>query len=376
MDMTNTFTKLWGSAMLLCLACTVQAQIILTGVFEGPLGQNNGIRNEYPRGIEVFLSSDIDFSTEVYKIRINGNSSPFVIPTSLGSQEEGTFLYFTNDADYFIEFFGFPADVVASNFIAVNGSTTCTVEILDNNNVVLDIYGPGGTQGTFSNGWKYRLDDTQNVNGTFDETHWYGQHKYLQSCTTNNGNNMGCVGVPIGTYQLTVMPVELIEFKVNKQNDEAFIQWTTASEENNAYFEVQRAGADIRFETIASLEGQVNSTVLNTYQYADITPFEGMNYYRLVQVDVDGTTTVLPTRALDFTSKDKIICYPNPASDVLNLQGVQAGANYTVLNVTGLVLKTGLMSTDQITIDDLPAGMYYLQVQQGLDVTVKTFIKK
>ena len=134
-DMTNTFTKLWGSAMLLCLACTVQAQIILTGVFEGPLSPNNGSRNVYPRGIEVFLSSDIDFSTEVYKIRINGNSSPFVIPTSLGSQAEGTFLYFTNDADYFIEFFGFPADVVASNFVTVNGSTTCTVEILDNNNV-------------------------------------------------------------------------------------------------------------------------------------------------------------------------------------------------------------------------------------------------
>ena len=172
------------------------------------------------------------------------------------------------------------------------------------------------------------------------------------------------------------MPVELVEFKVNKQNDEAFIQWTTASEENNAYFEVQRAGADMRFETIASLEGQVNSTVLNTYQYADITPFEGMNYYRLVQVDLDGTTTVLPTRALDFTGKDNIICYPNPASDVLNIQGVKAGANYSILNVTGLVLKTGLMSTDQITIDELPAGMYMLQVQQGADVTVKSFIKE
>jgi hypothetical protein len=118
------------------------------------------------------------------------------------------------------------------------------------------------------------------------------------------------------------------------------------------------------------------TNLVSEYSLKDLNPLAGVNYYRLAQVDLDGTTTVLPTRALDFTSQDKIICYPNPASDVLNIQGVKAGATYTVLNVTGLVLKTGFMSTDQITIDDLPAGMYYLQVQQGADVTVKTFIKK
>ena len=350
--MTNTFTKLWGSAMLLCLACTVQAQVIITCTFAG---NNNGIGQNanIPNGIEIFATTDIP---DLSAYSIHSGVSSYTFPNII--VPAGEFLYFADNATHFYNFFGMNPDGVSSLFTRLNGNTSNDFIIEDSNQNSLD-YAPGDG---FQNGWAYRLDNTGPDSGGLITDNWDINSGALANC--NGGNNNCPNAFPIGTYQLTSMPVELVEFKVNKQNDEAFIQWTTASEENNAYFEVQRAGADMRFETIASLEGQVNSTVLNTYQYADITPFEGMNYYRLVQVDLDGTTTVLPTRALDFTSQDKIICYPNPASDVLNIQGVQKGATYTLRNVTGVLVQSGLFTGDQISITTLPVGMYWLSVQQ------------
>lgn len=360
MDMTNTFTKLWGSAMLLCLACTVQAQVIITGTFAGDNGQNASI----PNGIEIFAITDIS-DLSVYSI--HSGVANYTLPNI--SVQAGEFLYFTDNLNDFNTFFGFDPDGESTLFTRPNGNATYNFILKENNND-LD-YAPGNG---YQNGWAYRNDNTGPDSGGYIEANWNLANGALASCNTNNDN---CTTpFPIGTYQLTSMPVELVEFKVNKQNDEAFIQWTTASEENNAYFEVQRAGADLRFETIASQEGQINSTVLNTYQYADIAPFEGMNYYRLVQVDLDGTSTVLPTRSVDFTDQNDIVLYPNPTTDVLNIEGVQRGATYTLRNVTGVLVQSGLFTGNQISITTLPVGMYWLSVQQESTTITKPFVKK
>ena len=368
----NVFNSKLIGLLCITMCCNVQAQLVITAVYDGPL--NGG----HPRGIEIYVSQDIaDLSIYGLGSANNGGGTDgeeFTFPNV--SATTGDFIYVTegHPSNPFSDYFGFSPDYTSSA-MSINGDDA--IELFKDG-AVIDVYGDPSVNGTgtawdYHDGWAYRNNNTGPNGGNFVAANWtFSGTNALDGCNTNA--SCGSV-IPVGTFSL-ILPVDLLDFRVIKQADFAALSWITASEENNAYFDVQRAGLDMRFESISTVEGQLTTNLVSEYSFKDLNPLAGVNYYRLVQVDVDGTTTVLPTRALNFISDDNIICYPNPASDVLNIQGAKAGATYSVLNVTGLVLKTGFMSSDQIDIDDLPAGMYMLQVQQGVDVIVKSFIKK
>lgn len=91
-----------------------------------------------------------------------------------------------------------------------------------------------------------------------------------------------------GTIAGTItLPVELIEFKVESTNFGNLIEWTTLSEINNDYFEVQKSLDGKEFTTISTVTGSGNSIEINNYSYADNNK-EIQVYYRLKQVDFNG----------------------------------------------------------------------------------------
>ncbi|MCI5055949.1 MAG: T9SS type A sorting domain-containing protein [Flavobacteriales bacterium] len=103
--------------------------------------------------------------------------------------------------------------------------------------------------------------------------------------TVNSAGSSDIITIKLSN---NVLPVELFEFLVEKENNTHKLYWATASEINNDYFLVERAGTDLDFHQIGQTTGAGNSNELLDYSFTDEYPLEGINYYRLKQVDFDG----------------------------------------------------------------------------------------
>lgn len=173
------------------------------------------------------------------------------------------------------------------------------------------------------------------------------------------------------------LPVELTRFEVAAAGSDAQLSWTTASEKNNAYFEVQRSLMGEVFETIGKRTGRGSVLVKTDYAYTDAGAARLTThpiYYRLRQVDYDGQESFSPVRAVTFakTPQLAVALYPNPAhhTATLDLTGLPAGAAYQVqlLDLTGRVLRQqSLVGGEQHTlpVQQLPQGSYLVRINGG-----------
>lgn len=118
----------------------------------------------------------------------------------------------------------------------------------------------------------------------------------------------------------TSLPVELISFNAEIINDEIKVLWATASEINSSYYDILRSADRINFESIhTSAAAGYSNSILN-YYYVDKNPENGINYYKLVEYDFDGTTQESKIVAVKFSkSTNTISTYPNPTSNLCTL---------------------------------------------------------
>jgi hypothetical protein len=86
----------------------------------------------------------------------------------------------------------------------------------------------------------------------------------------------------------TPLPIELIEFRVHNTDSAVLINWTTATEKNNDHFEIEKSTDGEHFYKILDVKGAGNSNTVIKYSAYDKSPFVGISYYRLKQVDYDG----------------------------------------------------------------------------------------
>jgi hypothetical protein len=89
----------------------------------------------------------------------------------------------------------------------------------------------------------------------------------------------------------TPLPVKLLHFSIKQYNNTVELSWSTLSETNSDYFEIQKSKDATKWEVIGKVKGQGNSNLLTNYIYLDKNPYYDSNYYRLKQVDYDGNYT-------------------------------------------------------------------------------------
>ena len=161
------------------------------------------------------------------------------------------------------------------------------------------------------------------------------------------------------------------------------VSWATASEQNSAYFAVERSGDGRAFVEIGRVAAAGTSGQVHTYELLDRQPLVGVAYYRLRQVDVDGTATYSPVQALvlgNATAAGMHI-YPNPATAsattvMLDLLALPQGTyQASLLNTLGALVATAAVEGGQARAmalpATLPAGTYLVLVQgNGLRATL------
>ena len=191
----------------------------------------------------------------------------------------------------------------------------------------------------------------------------------VRTVDINGGTNTVPVTFTIGAYPL---PVELTAFTATAKNLDAVLAWTTASEKNSAYFDVERSLNGTDFVKIDQVLAQGTSTRAIDYTGLDagIGAKATAAYYRLKQVDLDGTSSYSPVRTVRFSKVVPVITlYPNPATSAtqLDLTALPTGSyQVSVLDATGrVVLYTTLQAgfTHALDLNTIASGTYTLLVR-------------
>ena len=176
------------------------------------------------------------------------------------------------------------------------------------------------------------------------------------------------------------LPVELTAFSAATAGADALLTWSTASEKNSDFFDVQVSTNGSEFRSVGRVSSKGNSSRQQHYRLTD-TQVARYNaavlYYRLRQVDLDGTATYSAVRTVALPVAGLTVqAYPVPArrtSVQLAVSGAAAGvASFTVTNALGqallsrqVTLSTGANSLELPEAAQWPRGVYVLRLTQG-----------
>jgi hypothetical protein len=183
------------------------------------------------------------------------------------------------------------------------------------------------------------------------------------------------------------LPVTLTSFTAVPQGKAVAVDWTTATELNNAGFEVQRSTNGLNFTTLAKITGAGNSQTANVYHYLDATPLATLAYYRLQQIDLDGKSVYSPVVAVQGTSRAlaTLSVYPNPTAERATLEWDASAASpvqWRLTNSLGQLVHTETLAaqaghnTQAIDLQPYAAGSYVLTVEAAGQVLGRTRVQK
>ncbi len=185
----------------------------------------------------------------------------------------------------------------------------------------------------------------------------------------------------IGIRNEGVLPITLVSFKADKINTGVKLAWLTAAEKNSAYFEVQKSSDGIAFTTLGRVEAAGNSSENKYYSLTDFIPANGINYYRLNQVDADGKAVLSQPIAINFDLNEdaKITVYPNPAINELHFTGLKSNATVSLFNTDGRIVFSNKLINNTLQIPiSVKSGLYIMSVKgsDGVFTTLKVSIAK
>jgi hypothetical protein len=208
------------------------------------------------------------------------------------------------------------------------------------------------------------------------------------------GANSDFIGVDNVVYTSTMaLPVELVQFAGNNEGDRNELQWTTATENNNKGFEIQRSIDGVNFTTlgfVSSQSAEGNSTTSRNYTFTDDNISAYAYYYRLNQIDFDGQSSysdiiqVKGELPANWTITD---LFPNPASTEVNVIIPAPNRDQVTLSVTDMTGRIVLSTTANleagnnilpIDISFLANGTYFVKLAgcDNCETVVSRFVKQ
>lgn len=207
----------------------------------------------------------------------------------------------------------------------------------------------------------------------------------LKNISTFSGGSGGLILTP-----LSALPIELLYFTAQlTEQKQGQLNWATASEYNNNYFEIQRSNnaSNENFESIGIVSSLGNSNSIQSYNFLDTNPHTGVNYYRLKQVDFDGTFTYSNIVAINVNMPSNFEAfYPNPTIDKVQYQFANNSnekVEIRISNALGQVVETYTQAAQignnifTISLENLPEGIYFITAThlQSNKVTTQSIIK-
>ncbi len=195
------------------------------------------------------------------------------------------------------------------------------------------------------------------------------------------------VTIPLGVHKeqiydwwvivdkISPLPVELLGFTAEAVENAVHLQWKTTSEKNSEKFIVERSVDGENWEYVFEVAAQGFSTNEQSYEGIDENPYFGYSYYRLKQLDSDGTYNYSPIRQVYFegAGQDAVTFYPNPTQNLVYVktsQNFQNKGTLKVFDIQGKLLLKKDIFPDMgriipVNIEKLPQGTYLFRIEQS-----------
>jgi hypothetical protein len=210
----------------------------------------------------------------------------------------------------------------------------------------------------------------------WDGTHYAGPGG-MAGGTTNYVELTGVTSFSGGSGAVILIPdpllaAEWLYFDGVTDGKTNFLRWATESEKGTSHFNIQRSPDGIDFTTIGTESAQGLSTTTNHYNYDDLSPVSGSNYYRLELENTDGSFSYSETIMLTIADDGKDYSfYPNPTEEVVNYQFESSGRELIAIEVIDVYGRTlartetrSSVGINKIPVDlkEFPVGSYLIKV--------------
>lgn len=226
-------------------------------------------------------------------------------------------------------------------------------------NSILDIEVNGvGTAGTDYD--QVRVTGTATLGGTLAVTANYaptiGDEITILSATSISGRFSSVTGLAVGwkvIYESNAvklhyddpMPVTLVSFNARAEDSIVRLEWRTTSETNNAGFYIERSANGFHWEDIGFVDGNATTSAVKDYTFRDEQPVAGLNYYRLRQIDFDGTTERSRVVAVRFADPQRSVTVWTDAARQAHIRSSEPIEQVAVYDLSGRVLLISKQST-------------------------------
>jgi hypothetical protein len=260
-----------------------------------------------------------------------------------------------------------------------------------------DVDNNGGANATIGLGWNSTI--VVDVPADMRLSHWDGSAWEAVGGTVTGTSSDGRVSGAVTSFSPfnlgsgsgnNPLPIDLLSFTADCSHDIVDINFSVVSQVNNDYFLVEKSKDAMEWEEVGTIEGAGNTNSQMDYSMVDGTADHGLSYYRLTQVDYDGTSkTFAPVSASceSLGTGLPIEVYPNPMINEvtveIDLEDYQGSETYyTILDARGSIVKRDLIDLDRgfnkhtIDVQNLPNGVYILRFNNTRDHISETRIVK
>jgi hypothetical protein len=178
------------------------------------------------------------------------------------------------------------------------------------------------------------------------------------------------------------LPLTWLYVKAEEKNDDVYLQWATAMEENTSSFIIEYSVNGISYKAVGEVAAE-NDQSGSVYRFMHRLPESGTAYYRIKQTDKDGkyTWSKVVMLLIDNNLKAPVL-FPNPARDVVQvaLPVNMEVAQITVYDANGRLLKA-IPAANNTTVYSIPLsefkkGYYFVSIKAGSTQKTFTFIKE
>lgn len=174
------------------------------------------------------------------------------------------------------------------------------------------------------------------------------------------------------TLQATALPVELTNFQTEvTDNQKVNVRWETATEINSSHFVLERSRDAVNYKSVANIEAAGSSNSKKSYGFTDQSALFGTNYYRLSQIDRDGTQQVFRPQAVIIEDTNLPFgIFPNPSVGTsFNVKVEDSDeASLNLMDFSGKIISLNINKLTQTILEITPSeslklGTYILGVQ-------------
>ncbi|HRO47719.1 T9SS type A sorting domain-containing protein [Agriterribacter sp.] len=233
--------------------------------------------------------------------------------------------------------------------------------------------------GTLANNTYYFYKDSvlvETLKGDSALPVWEGG-KYWVEVTNDKADKLTLYSNSIDVSSNIILPLQWLGFTAVDCSGNACLQWETENEQNTSHFEIEKSTDGNNFTKIGT-QASYNSPGRHSYNTTDRTPVAGSNFYRIKQVDADGTYTYSNIASIRIKATGMLTIVPNPANNFIMLRGISKARNVSIYNTAGQLLNqwNNVNGNQQLNITNLQQGIYIIKVLQNNEETTHKLVKQ